>query len=209
MITFIVKDIFVQAFKKIMLILMIVVVVLAGGMSYAPRFLAYSTNCAKVDAVILLLGPDFNARQRHAYDLTKKGMADRIIIPAYNKIYSIDQGMITYFPSKTGKSNVNGKNQPAEPRYYEDTHLELIAAKKMMKMYGQKSAIFVSSPYHMRRIQLMVNKEFDHHYESYFSPTPYDPAPLNVWELKASDWKKVRREYAKILWFMIYFPWTK
>ena len=198
-----------KTLKKIMLILVMVMVVLAAGMFYAPQYLAYSTNYTKVDAIIILLGPDSSARLRHARDLIKKGMADYLIIPAYNKTYHVDQGTIKLLPNKTDKKNINGENNPVVPQYYEDTHLELIEAKKTMKMYGQKSAIFVSSPYHMRRIQLMVNKEFDYHYESYFSPTPYDPAPLNVWELKASDWKKVRREYTKILWFIIYYPWTK
>lgn len=205
--TCIVRDIFVQIFKIIMLILVMLLFVLAAAIFYAPGFLVYSTNYAKADAVILLLGPDFNARQRHALDLVKRGMADYLIIPAYNKTYTVDQGMIKPLPGKMDKNNINGKSIPAAPRYYEDTHLELIAAKKTMKMYGQKSATFVSSPYHMRRIQLMVDKEFDRHFETYFSPTPYEPAPLNVWELKASDWKKIWREYVKILWFIIYSPW--
>lgn len=192
-----------------MLILVMVMVVLTAGMFYAPQYLAYSTNYTKVDAVIILLGPDSSARLRHARDLIKKGMADYLIIPAYNKTYHFDRGTIKLLPNKTEKKNINRENDPVVAQYYEDTHLELIEAKKTMKMYGQKSAIFVSSPYHMRRIQLMVNKEFDYHYKSFFSPTPYDPAPLNVWELKASDWKKVRREYTKILWFIIYYPWTK
>jgi uncharacterized SAM-binding protein YcdF (DUF218 family) len=186
-----------------MLILVMVIAVLAAGMFYAPRYLAYSTNYAKVDAVIILLGPDSSARLRHARDLIKKGMADYLIIPAYSKTYYVDQVTLKPLPNKTDKNN-----HPILPQYFEDTHLELIEAKKTMKLYGLKSAIFVSSPYHMRRIQFMVDKEFDHHSESYFSPTPYDPAPLNVWELKASDWKKVRREYSKILWFIIYYPWT-
>jgi hypothetical protein len=199
----------VQAFKKIMLILLIVVVVLAAGMFYAPKYLTYSTNYAKVDAIIILLGPDSSARQKHARNLIKKGMADYLIIPAYKKTYHVDQGTIKPLPNKTDKNNINGKKNTIAPQYYEDTHLELIEAKKTMEMYGQKSAIFVSSPYHMRRIQIMVDKEFDNHYKSYFSPTPYDPAPLNAWELKASDWKKIWRECIKIIWFMIYFPWTK
>jgi uncharacterized SAM-binding protein YcdF (DUF218 family) len=191
-----------------MLILVMLLFVVATAIFYAPGFLVYSTNYAKVDAIILLLGPDFNARQRHALDLVKNGMADYLIIPAYNKTYTVAQGTIKPLPGKTDKNNINGKSIPAAPRYYEDTHLELIAAKKVMKMHGQKSAIFVSSPYHMRRIHLMVDKEFDRHFETYFSPTPYEPAPLNIWELKASDWKKIWRECVKILWFMIYSPWT-
>jgi len=199
----------VRIFRKSMLILVIVIAVLAVGMFYAPRFLTYSTSYTKVDAVILLLGPDFNARQLHARDLIKKGMADYLIIPAYNKIYRIDQGTMQPLTGENEKNNVSKKSNPILLRYYEDTHLELIKAKKTMNIYGQKSAIFVSSPYHMRRIQIMVDKEFNRDSKSYFSPTPFETAPVNIWELKASDWKKVWRECIKILWFMIYFPWTK
>lgn len=188
---------------------MIVVVVLAAGMFYAPGFLAYSTNYAKADAVVLMLGPDFNARLRHARDLIRNGMADCLIIPAYNKTFFMDQGKLKNAADKKDKSNISGKGNSDALPYYEDTHLELIAANKTMKKYGKKSAIFVSSPYHMRRIQLMVEKEFDPHSQYYFSPTPYEPAPLSAWELKASEWKKVWREYVKILWFIIYSPWTK
>ena len=92
-----------RTFRKIMLILVMVVVVLVAGMFYAPRFLVYSTNYAKVDAVIVLLGPVFNARERHARDLIKKGMADYLIIPAYNKTYYVDQGTIKPLPDKTGQ----------------------------------------------------------------------------------------------------------
>ena len=135
-----------RTFRKIILILAMMMVVLVAGIFYAPRFLVYSTNYAKVDAIIVLLGPVFNARERHARDLIKKGMADYLIIPAYNKTYYVDQGTIKPLPNKTDKNDINGENNQVVPSYYEDTHLEVIEAKKTMKMYGQKSAIFVSSP---------------------------------------------------------------
>ncbi|MEE9910280.1 MAG: YdcF family protein [Deltaproteobacteria bacterium] len=198
-----------KTFRNIMLIAVIVIFVLAVGMFYAPGFLAYSTNYAKVDAVILLLGPDFSARQKHARDLIEKGMADYLIIPAYGKTYYVDQGIMKLLQGDKVRDSRDGKKNSLLEQYYEDTHLELMKAKNTMKMGGQKSAIFVSSSYHMRRIRLMVDKEFGHQSVYYFSPTPYDPAPVCAWQLKASDWKKVWREYVKILWFMIYSPWTK
>lgn len=198
-----------RTLRKIIFILIMVAIVLAAGVVYAPRYLAYSTNYAKADAVIVLLGPVFNDRERYARDLIQKGMADYLIIPAYRKTYCVDHGKLKPLSDKTDKNNIKGNIDPVALPYYEDTHLELIAAKKTMKMYGQKSAIFVSAPYHMRRIQIMVDKEFGKQSRYYFSPTPYETAPLNAWELKASDWKKIRREYVKILWFMIYSPWTK
>lgn len=195
------------AFKKTIMILMIILAVLAAGIASLPCFLAYSTNCDRADAVVLLLGPDFTARQKHGQDLTRKGMADCLVIPAYNKTYCLQEGTLKLLPNKKDNDNVAGKRNAAVPKYYEDTHLELIAAKKMMKADGLKSAIFVSSPYHMRRIQLMVVRVFDMGPNYYFSPTPYETAPLKAWELQNSDWKKVWRESVKILWFLIYFTW--
>lgn len=192
---------------KIILALAIIAAVLAAGLFYAPRFLVYQTNYVKVDTVIVLLGPVFRDRDRYARDLVNKGMADYLIIPAYEKTYRSEYGMMRLLQSGQ-KSGVAKKNS-IFPQYYEDTHLELIKAKKTMELLGQKSAIFVSSPYHMRRIKIIVDNEFDPRYKYYFSPTPYDPAPLHAWQLNSTDWKKIWREYTKIAWFMIYSPWTR
>ncbi|MBP7341752.1 MAG: ElyC/SanA/YdcF family protein [Smithellaceae bacterium] len=192
---------------KIFLMGAVVLVVIAAAVFCSPRFLAYSTACVKADAVVVLLGPDFSARHRHARNLVYEGMADYLIIPAYKKTYRLNDGKITLF--SIAKNEKPPNNSSLLSRYYEDTHVELLEARRTMALSGQKSAIFVSSPYHMRRIKLMVSREFAGAYQSCFSPTPFEPAPVNAWELKTSDWKKVWREYTKILWFMIYCPFTK
>jgi len=60
-----------------------------GFVLYSPRFLLYSSEYRKADAVILILGPDFKARQKEAYELIDEGMADYLIIPAYHKVYRV------------------------------------------------------------------------------------------------------------------------
>lgn len=189
-------------------ILALVAGVIAGALFYAPGFLLYATNYSKADVIVLFLGPDFSARQKHAQNLIKSGMADYLIIPAYHKIYYMEQGTLTPFSSGTQEEQIRAKNNIAAPRYFEDTHIELMDAKKEMKRYGKASAIFVSSPYHMRRIQIMVNREFSDPGQHFFSPTPYEKAPRHFFDLKSSDWKKVYREYFKIAWFMIYSLWA-
>lgn len=198
-----------RTYRIIIPILMTVLLILAVGLFFAPRFLVYSTGYAKADAVIVLLGPDFNARQAHAKNLIYKRMASYLIIPAYDKTYRLEQGTIKALSPDLKKNNLRKDRDRLTPKYYEDTHLELIKAEEMMNDYGQKSAIFVSSPYHMRRIQIIVNNEFDSFSRFYFSPTPFERAPVDIWQLKTSDWKKVGREYVKILWFILYSPWTK
>jgi hypothetical protein len=199
---------------KIKLLIWIIIVLLIGSIIvYAPRFLLYSSDCQKTDAIILFLGPDFTARQKEAYKIINEGMADYLIIPAYNKIYRIfDEGSIKYLsPNLSLRSSIKKKTliAPASS-FYEDTHMEIIEAGKIMSDYRLKSAIFVSSPYHMRRIKLIVAKVFTAQKGGfYFVPTSYEKAPADFWELTLADWKKVGREYGKILWFFLYITWTK
>jgi hypothetical protein len=197
--------------RKYLFVLVLAVLSLWGLILSAPQYLLYSSLYKKADAIVLLLGPDFNARQKEAYDLIGDGMADYLIIPAYNKTYRVfDKGAIKYFPANFPEPKTKKINVDVPPRYYEDTHWEIIEAKKAMSHYGLKSAIFVSSPYHMRRIQIMVIRVFDNYGGVfYFNPTHYEKAPAEFWELSMADWKKVTREYGKILWFLVYFPWTK
>jgi hypothetical protein len=197
--------------RKRLLVLILVILSLLGLILSSPHYLLYSSQYKKADAIVLLLGPDFNARQKEAYDLISKGMADYFIIPAYNKTYRVlDKGAITYLPDNLPELKAMEKNVDAPPYFYEDTHWEIIEAKKVMSHYGLRSAIFVSSPYHMRRIKIMVIRVFDKNDGVfYFIPTHYEKAPSGFWELSSADWKKVAREYGKILWFFVYFPWTK
>lgn len=189
--------------------MILVIAAVSGGLLWmAPGFLLYATNYEKADVIVLLLGPDFTARQKHAHDLLRGGMAERLIIPAYKKTYWMEGESIKGMSDKALSPQEEKPADAVKPFYVEDTHIELLAAKKTMSQNTQRSAIFVSSPYHMRRIQLMVRKEFGTRDHFYFAPTPYEPAPRLLWELSLSDWKKVYREYVKIAWFMIYTLWS-
>jgi DUF218 domain len=197
--------------NKCLVILILILMILGGFILYSPRFLLYSSQYKKANAIILLLGPDFKARQKEAYRLINDGMADYLIIPAYHKAYRIyDKGTMKYLSPNLDSFKSVQKNVAVPPSFYEDTHLEIIDAQKVMSSYGLNSAILVSSPYHMRRIKLIVMKVFDTNKgDFYFVPTSYEKAPANYWELSFTDWKKVRKEYGKILWFFLYFPWSK
>jgi hypothetical protein len=193
--------------RKGLIISAFVLLIIAGIVLNSPQFLLYSTDYKKADAIIILLGPDFKARKKEANELVNKGMADYLIIPAYHKTYRIyDKGGGQYSLTDLYLSKVKENDVLSYPSYYEDTHIELIEAKKIMSIYGLKSAIFVSSPYHMRRIKLITGNVFDFSNNTfYFVPTRYEKAPFDFRELSSSDWKKVRREYGKMLWFFIYF----
>jgi len=175
----------------------------------SPQYLLYSTSYKKSDAIIILLGPDFKARKKEANELIRKGMTDYLIIPAYRKAYKIngaEQFLLPYLKNhESDHSRVI-----SYPAFYEDTHIEIIEAQRVMSDYGLKSAIFVSSPHHMRRIKIIADKVFKpDQFNFYFVATRYENIPFKFWELSSSDWRKIRREYSKILWFMIYYFWSE
>ena len=177
---------------------------------YAPRFLLYASDYRKADAVVLFLGPDFTARKKEAYRIINEGKADYLIIPAYHAIYRIyGEGDIKYISSNIlSFSSKKMQDCLSFPSFYEDTHIEAIEAKRIMGDFGIKSAIFVSSPYHMRRIKCIVKKVFAAEQgDFYFVPTSYEKAYGKFWELTVSAWKNVGREYIKILWFSVYSLW--
>ncbi|EFK09732.1 conserved hypothetical protein [delta proteobacterium NaphS2] len=89
----------------------------------------------------------------------------------------------------------------------EDTHSEVLRAKEMMDAYGLKSAIFVSSPYHMRRIKIIAAKVFGQkNYDLSFVPTPYEKTCGPLWWTDSYCLKWVMGEYVKIPWFLSYEP---
>ena len=177
-----------------------------GGLLYLPQYLILSTDYKKADAIVLLLGPDFSARQKEAYRLLQDGMADFLIISAYDKTYRIERGRPVHIPQQSLGDRSLARNGLA-PRYVEDTHLELIDARVIMDQLGLRSAIFVSSPYHMRRIGVMVSKEFKKGNAYYFVPTRFETAPRYFWKVRASDARKIWRESIKIAWYLIYSNW--
>ena len=199
--------------KNSLLICLLAVLLISNIIIYAPYFLLYSSSYRKADAIVLLLGPDFAARQKEAYKLIDEGKADYLIIPAYHKVYRISdkRAVKSLSPDLSFRRSIKERamHNPS-PYFYEDTHIEIIEARKIMSDYGLQSAIFVSSPYHMRRIKLIVANVFAGEQGGfYFMPTIYEKAPGNFWELSLTDWKKVGREYIKIVWFCFYMLWPQ
>ncbi len=199
--------------RKSFLLFLIFAATTMALLTIAPRFLLYSSAYDKADGIVLFLGPDFSLRQKQADKLISENKADYLIIPAYKKTFRINSaGSIKSFSPDLSAGNFNKKSISAlnYPRYYEDTHLEVLETRMVMDDYRLKSAIFVSSPYHMRRIGYIVRKVFaDKKITCYFVPTDFEKAPANFWELSLADWRKVGREYGKIIWFFIYTSWAE
>jgi uncharacterized SAM-binding protein YcdF (DUF218 family) len=73
-----------------------------------------------------------------------------------------------------------------------------------MKKTEISSAIFVSNPYHMRRIKMIADKVFEGlHFKLHFVPSRHCKIN-NPWWLHKEDIKWITSEYIKIIWFWVY-----
>ena len=197
-----------RGFSKRLVIVFLVLFIVTSGLFLAPRWLLYADQPVKADVVVLFVGPGFEDRLIEARRLVRKGYAKTMVIPAYNCSFRMSRDgrfedlgrcfIDQFFPAVREA----GEKLPS---YYEATHVEALEAKRLMDARGFRSALFVSSPYHMRRIRLISGEVFDPvHYTVRFVPAGsveaknrskrFDPASLR-WQAS---------ELVKIGWFKAY-----
>ena len=169
---------------------------------YAPHYLNYADQPAKADAVVLFLGKNIKARNMEADRLLSDGYANYLIIPALGQVISTSEKK----PFQTKKSAATGRY----PHFYENTHIEVLEAKRIMDQSGFKKANFVSSPSHMRRIKMITDHVFQQKnsapdaYQINFVPMRAEPSlpKASPWDLKNIG--NVVYEYIKMAWFFSY-----
>jgi len=201
-----------RKFKKYPIILL-AIIILAGVVYIAPNYLAYADAPKKSDAVMILDGPDYIARRKEAVSLVKKGYAEYIFAPGH-AIFLTKTFDVTYTYSGNDTTEINAilkeikayrKNEPDKHKsIFEKTHQELITAKLIMERTNSNSAIFVSNPYHMRRIKLIAAEVFENSdFKMYFVPSGYSKIS-KFWLLHTHDVKWIFSEYVKGAWFLLY-----
>lgn len=217
--------------RKAVALTALTLVLLAPAVYYAPTFLLVADAPVKSDAVILFLGGERGTREKEARQLIREGWADYLITPARNQVLKLDpngkferillESSIVVSNQRTNEpmnqrtsSHSSPPNQPTNEltklrnRVIEDTHSEAIIAKEMMERMGLRSAILVSSPYHMRRIKVIAGKVFGESQSVHYVPTRHETWREGFWLFEGYDRRFVITEYAKIAWFLIYSPFV-
>lgn len=81
------RKVFSRRLKWVKLLFVVLVTgFLIGIQFYTLHYLAYSETPKRSDVVVLLVGPDFEARKKEGHRLIGDGFADYLIIPAYGRI---------------------------------------------------------------------------------------------------------------------------
>ncbi|MBN2810089.1 MAG: YdcF family protein [Deltaproteobacteria bacterium] len=183
-----------------------------AGVLMAPAFLLYSSPVETVDCVIMLVGGEPGAREQGAASLVEQGRAGALLVPGRQKavLKPMLEGGRTARPGnaeilpETMVAGLRWRLFGRSWRLFENTHLELLTGRKMMEKLGYHSAVLVSSPYHMRRLQLIAARVFSDDYHISFAATPFETYDLIGCYSSWRNFAKVAGEYLKIGWFLIY-----
>jgi hypothetical protein len=179
----------------------------------------------KADIIILFPVPELEAVNREAEQLIKDGYADYLCIPTSLSLYRVDDkrncltsvqmqqarpGLIAHHPRSRQDISLTYFQEIRRvyhfPRFFENTHVEMLLAKQVMDAYGFKRAVFVSSPYHMRRIQIIAGSVFGPSYTITLVPSRF-MRRYDSFVPSLNDMQNVFMEIGKMSWFLCYDFW--
>jgi hypothetical protein len=185
-----------------MLLAMIMICYVSGA-----AFLTIRDTPTQADAVVLFIGPDYMERRSEAHQLIKNGYSSILLIPALDSMWinrdgKWDNVVSSHLPNQ-GRCCCNPRPYPW---YYENTHIEVLTALNMMAEAGWSSAVFVSSPIHMRRIRIITRYIVPNttRYQIMFRGTRYVSSDNYLSLLHPVKARQVVLEYVKIAWFYLY-----
>jgi len=193
----------------------------------SPRYLLYSDAPQKSDVIILFPDPELDAMRKEARQLIGNGYSKYLCIPTSFSLYLVDQNK-TRFTAVLNPDVAPGigllrrrfedkismdyflkiKQECGFPQYLENTHMEMLLAKKIMDAYGFKSAIFVSSPFHMRRIKMIAGRVFNSSYDIKLVPSRF-AKKFEIPMLSLKSLQHISMEFPKMVWFLCYDFWDR
>jgi uncharacterized SAM-binding protein YcdF (DUF218 family) len=171
----------------------------------APSYLLGYDNPIQADVAAVMLGPGFAERIRQGQKLLAEGRVSYLIIPGRCVVFANGPG-----GKLDAQMDMLGLGHPLcidldEPKYRVKTHRELERTRAIMEGLGFRSVNLVSSPYHMRRINIIAQKVFDSRGFRYSTVSAERNGEGSwKWWQSREDWWWVSREYAKLAWFTVY-----
>ena len=196
--------------KYYLLIFLAVSVALVAA---APHYLSYQDSLRQSDSIILFVGAGNTVREEKARELIAQGFSQYLIVPYFGNFFRTGGHRqlelvrrFTLVPSEVK----NGTDGLFNHKFYENTHLEMLMARRIMDEFGFRSAILVSEPYHMRRIKLIADRVFREDIY-HLAVVPTSPGEDNrlLWWLYKDKRRWIISEYLKILWFVLYEPFSQ
>lgn len=152
-----------------------------------------SGQCATADVIVAVSGGDTSARAQKAIDMYKAGWADKLVFSGA----SADPESISNAEAMWQIAESDGI--PSEDVYLDehsqDTKQNAKNVVDILHQLGAKSAILVSSPYHLRRVKMNFMAADD---KISYRTAAADDDNWYLWFLKPNGWVIAVKELAGI-----------
>ena len=179
------------------------------------KFLRIASNIGDIntDAVVVLAGSYKEDKKRIAEGtaLIRQGKGNVLILPLRHPAINWPW-VVQYFDLKGNLSESQvyiGRSTPLDEPIIErfgGTYVEAQKTVEIMQRLALKSAIIVSSAYHMRRAQMAFDRyRSSTQIEFYYHPVESGLADGRLWWLNAKYVTKILKEYKKVLAALIVY----
>lgn len=164
-------------------------------------------NKRKTDAVVVLAGAPFEDRQRilEGARLYQQGRGRYIILPLRHPTFKWSWVETNYELENSVPEThiIVGRRMAAdkpEITQFGGTYVEARNTVRIMRKHQLKSAIIVSSAYHMRRTRIAFEQVHPNsHLQFYFHPVDRQLNPESLWWRDGKYFRRVLGEYKKLL----------
>jgi len=167
-------------------------------------YLNFKTTISPSDVIIVLSG--CTERFKHSVRLYKQGYAGNIMITASNEPLELANVHLDWEWIIRDAARQEGIPEAAL-LIVEDitsTYDEACFTRKIMLEKGFKSAIVVSSPYHMRRVRMIFEKVYKRSGISlYYSPVEESWFQVEKWWTREGELVAVVNEYIKLVFYWL------
>jgi len=180
--------------------LLLLLIMAAAALFYAGRFLVYDENPRKADVIIVLAG-DKGTRTEKGVELYQEGYAPYLIMSGGEIYHGLIIGdLMKEHATELGVPPEAVISEPEASSTYENA----VFTRNILEEQGFKTALVVSSNYHMRRVKYVFDKEFKNTGIALTYVAAADPNfdPAHWWENNESC-LYVFNEYIKFVGYIL------
>jgi uncharacterized SAM-binding protein YcdF (DUF218 family) len=164
---------------------------------FVADFLVLKNQPRQTDLIVV--ATPFRPRFLYALDLLQKGYAEQILFVGDNRIKSPGNGETTSDLAKLEALKRGIPESKIHLKHSTGTRADALQAKLLMSALGLKSALVVSDPYNMRRLDMIFNYIFkDTGLELSLVPTNQKRKTPDYWWLSPHSFVYVIKEWIKL-----------
>jgi uncharacterized SAM-binding protein YcdF (DUF218 family) len=172
---------------------------------WMAEFLIVRDELRPADIIVAVSGEA--SRNHYAIHLYKAGYAPRLLFdigPLKSWVFGKELDLVELARTRVQELGVD----PADLLIQEDcvsTHADALYAKQNLQKVGARSAIIVSSAFHMRRVALTFNRVFrGTGIELIYAPVPLEDEDMALerWWTRTPEVLMVNNEYLKLPYYL-------